>query len=277
MSRFRNSALWALTIIVLTGVAAFPVTMSKGGSRPAIDLEKYVAVDGGPWEDADLPPGPVVQTGSLVSFRFVVTSLFEVTDLTNIALADTDFDLSGCPIPDVLPGGASFECVIGPFACVNGQHEDLATVTADYWGGSVSDSDPAYYLGNCQEEQPGTGSPGYWKNHPEAWPVEEITIGGILYSKEEAIALMGTAGGGDKTYTMFRALVAAVLNVIIGNDPSCIEEVIALADAWMAEHPVGSDVRASSPAWQDNEWLYEEMDDYNNGLLCAPPREWLLH
>ena len=29
----------------------------------------------------------------------------------------------------------------------------------------------------AQCERPGTGTIGYWKNHPEAWPVEEITIG----------------------------------------------------------------------------------------------------
>ena len=60
---------------------------------------------------------------------------------------------------------------------------------------------------------PGTGTPGYWKNHPEAWPVDEITIGGVTYTKVEAIAIMNTPEKGDKTYTMFSALVAATLNV----------------------------------------------------------------
>jgi len=27
-------------------------------------------------------------------------------------------------------------------------------------------------------------TPGYWRNHPEMWPVEYITIGGITYSKQ---------------------------------------------------------------------------------------------
>jgi hypothetical protein len=38
---------------------------------------------------------------------------------------------------------------------------------------------------------PGTGTPGYWINHPAAWPVELIEIGGFIYSKEQAIARIG--------------------------------------------------------------------------------------
>ena len=74
---------------------------------------------------------------------------------------------------------------------------------------------------------------------------------------------------------MFGALVAAKLNVLIGNPSSCIEDTIADADDWMAAYgPVGSGVRAKSDAWQvDGESLYEMLDDYNNGLLCAPSRE----
>ena len=39
---------------------------------------------------------------------------------------------------------------------------------------------------------------------------------------------------GDRTFTLFRALVSAKLNVLIGNDSSCIASTIAAADSWMA-------------------------------------------
>jgi hypothetical protein len=74
---------------------------------------------------------------------------------------------------------------------------------------------------DCCNDCPGTGTPGYWKNHPDAWPVEEITIGGITYSKYDAIALIDTPESGDKTYTLFRALVAAKLNVLVNPCCSC--------------------------------------------------------
>ena len=123
---------------------------------------------------------------------------------------------------------------------------------------------------------PGTGTPGYWMNHPKAWPVDEITIGGITYSKAAAIAYMKAAVKKDKTYTLFPALVAAKLNVMVGNDSSCISDIILQADAWMALHPIGTGVAARSDAWQlEGECLYTLLDMYNNGELCAPSRDWL--
>jgi len=122
---------------------------------------------------------------------------------------------------------------------------------------------------------PGTGTPGYWMTHPEAWPVDEITIGGVLYTKDEAIYLMINNSKQDVTYNMFSALVAAKLNVLIGNDDSCIAATIAAADAWMATYgPVGSDVKAGgkdSP-WRSGAPLFSMLQEYNNGLLCAPYR-----
>ena len=124
----------------------------------------------------------------------------------------------------------------------------------------------------CPPCGPGTGTPGYWKNHPEAWLVDEITIGGVTYTKAQAISIMQTSVRGDKTYTMFNALVAAKLNGACEH----IKGTIAAADAWMAEWgPVGNGVGAGgedSP-WRTGESLYEQLDEYNNGELCAPPRD----
>ena len=120
--------------------------------------------------------------------------------------------------------------------------------------------------------QPGTGTPGYWKNHPEAWPVAGITIGGHYYSKVDAIAWLKKVGK-DKTTTMFSSLVSAKLNLLIGNNVSCISGTIPAADAWMATYPVGSDVAGSSPAWTVGEPLHQTLDNYNNGRLCAPHRD----
>lgn len=121
---------------------------------------------------------------------------------------------------------------------------------------------------------PGTGTPGYWKNHPEAWPVDSITIGGVTYTKAEAIAIMKQNKAQDKTYTMFNALVSAKLNLLVGNESSCIALTVLAADQWMKTYgPVGSGVKASSQAWKQGEPLYLELDKYNNGLLCAPHRD----
>lgn len=121
---------------------------------------------------------------------------------------------------------------------------------------------------------PGTGTIGYWKNHPQAWPVPAITAGGREYPRDEAIALMGRPGRGDKTLDLFRQFVAARLNVLAGNVASCAAAALAAADAWLAAHPPGSSVRADDAAWLGaGAGLHALLDDYNNGLLCAPHRD----
>lgn len=116
-----------------------------------------------------------------------------------------------------------------------------------------------------------TRTQGYWKNHPDAWPVPSITVGGVTYSKEAAIDIMNNPGRGDKTYDMFRQLVAAMLNDANGTDISCISAAISSADAWFVTNHLGSNVRANSAAWKDEAsgW-HDSLDDYNNGRLgCA--------
>jgi len=118
---------------------------------------------------------------------------------------------------------------------------------------------------------PGTGTPGYWANHPDAWPTNQIVIGGITYTKAAAIQLIQMSVTGDKRYTIFPSLVSAKLNVMIGNDSSCIASAIAMADAWWATYN-GSAVTAKSAAWKAIEPTQQTLDAYNNGLLCAPHR-----
>jgi SdrD B-like domain len=125
---------------------------------------------------------------------------------------------------------------------------------------------------SCPSPGPGTGTPGYWVNHPEAWPTNQIVIGGITYTKAAAIANMKRSVTKDKRWTIFPALVSAKLNVLIGNDSSCIASTIAAADAWWAAYHA-SPVAGSSAAWKAGEPLYLMLDAYNNGLLCAPPRD----
>ncbi len=124
----------------------------------------------------------------------------------------------------------------------------------------------------------GTGTPGYWKNHPEAWPPPpeediQIRIGRTTYTKEACIEWMKEPTKGDKTLTMFPAYVAAVLNIRTG---ACCEKIMPVLDkaySWLQHYPPGSKIKASSRPWKYGECLYRIMDKYNNGELCAPSRD----
>lgn len=80
-------------------------------------------------------------------------------------------------------------------------------------------------------------TPGYWKNHPESWPVPGVTLGGVYYAQAAAIAIMETSVGGDATIILAHHLIAAKLNVAAGaSEP--FAGAIARADAYLAAHPL---------------------------------------
>jgi hypothetical protein len=169
--------------------------------------------------------------------------------------------------PDTVPAGAS---IVLP---VNGIH---AFALKD--GVEFDRFEQANFLLNCAAEPgpspspstEGARSPGYWKNHPEAWPVDTITIGGIAYSRAEALEMLNAKGGSDRSTTMFSHLLATRLNLLSGTEAACIEDTVDAADAWLAEFPPESDVKANSAAWKTAEKWKDMLDAYNNGQLCAP-------
>ena len=116
-------------------------------AAPAIDVEKYISTDGETWLDADTPAeAPQIPLGNDVYFRFLVQNVGDVP-LTNVGLTDSVYDLSGCAVPEELDPGASFECIIGPFAAEEGEHVNTATACGDYEGQTYKDTDRAKYYG----------------------------------------------------------------------------------------------------------------------------------
>ncbi len=75
------------------------------------------------------------------------------------------------------------------------------------------------------------------------------------------------------TYQLAAQLAAAKLNVDCAfTDSSCVASAISAADTWLCSHPIGSNVRANSQPWREITSTYNTLADYNDGLLCAPPR-----
>ncbi len=142
--------------------------------------------------------------------------------------------------------------------------ENVATCVLQPWH-----TDAAANFGYMRRNPPGTGTRGYWVNHPDNWPVSSLYLGGVLYSKAAAITVLQKATKGDMTYAMAAQLIATKLNLYNGNNSTCIADTVTAADAWMANHAVGSGVTAGSSAWTAGNPLHNALDDYNNGRLCA--------
>ena len=111
----------------------------------SIYIDKFVSSDGITWEDADDAPGPQMNEGAQVWFRFDVSNIGNV-ELTTIGLSDNLYDTSGCTLPDTLATGATTTCTIGPLAVAAGQHTNIATATAVYDGVTISATDSASYF-----------------------------------------------------------------------------------------------------------------------------------
>jgi len=109
---------------------------------------------------------------------------------------------------------------------------------------------------------------GYWKTHPDAWPVDQLTIGGVTYSQTSAIQILKVSSTGDATYILARQLIAAKLNILHGADGSAVTKTISDADAWLALEGLGS-----NPPHPDRDpaiSMASTLDQFNNGSLGCP-------
>lgn len=99
---------------------------------------------------------------------------------------------------------------------------------------------------------------GYWKNHPEAWAVTTMNICGNTLNQSELISVLAAPPRGDVTIIMAKQLIAARLNVAVGN--SC--PLTGSAEAWLCSH---GGIGASRKQWDGGEALKNELDEFNNG------------
>lgn len=119
---------------------------------------------------------------------------------------------------------------------------------------------------------PGTGTIGYWKNHPADWPANcDLTLAGSSTDpKVFAMNVLESPVRGDKTVSMAKQLVAAKLNVCAGNESSCVNQTILDAGNWLSTYgPVFNRQRS----WYEGDDIHETLEDYNSGKLCAPHRD----
>lgn len=154
-------------------------------------------------------------------------------------------------------------CMVATLAlsACSGAYYSPSPSGVDGSGLSLSDSGRP---GSAAKQENCTLTQGFWKNHEEAWPVEELILGGTTYTKAQLLVILRTAPRGDATYILIHQLIAASLNLAVGADPTDIATTLAEADAWLASHPLGSNPRGADR--QTGTTLAGLLDDYNNGV-----------
>jgi uncharacterized delta-60 repeat protein len=149
------------------------------------------------------------------------------------------------------------------------------------YGGDLHYGVARYGSSGCPVEPPtptGNKCPrthGYWKNHPDAWPVSSLMIGSQSYTKAELLVILGTTSQTDASVTLARQLIASKLNIESGSDPTPVSSVIASSDAFLATYSgkLPFKVKSSSTAGQQMTSYSTTLNSYNTGLLtpnCQP-------
>jgi hypothetical protein len=103
-------------------------------------------------------------------------------------------------------------------------------------------------------------TPGYWKNHLDAWPVSYLALGSELYDAAELEAFL-RYGGPDAASRLARHLTATLLNLERGSDLWIVPSV-ELADDLLTLFPPGSDPRGADRDAVNA--VKDELDAYNN-------------
>jgi hypothetical protein len=126
------------------------------------------------------------------------------------------------------------------------------------------------------QEEGCTLAPGFWKAHPGAWPVTELTIDGSTYTQKELIELLETPPQGDASLILAHAVITAMLNVAIGAEvPGDVAAALDAAQAWLIANRdtdgrlpfgiTGGPERAEAIA------ISEVLNAYNEGSLGPGP------
>ncbi len=110
---------------------------------------------------------------------------------------------------------------------------------------------------------------GFWKTHPELWPVSSLTLGSQAYAQAELLTLLTARVGGDASLLLARKLIPAKLNIANGSDPTPIAATIADADGLLSDFagklPYGVD--ASSATKRAMMHDASILATYNGGAL----------
>src|SRR5215471_13901460 len=108
-----------------------------------------------------------------------------------------------------------------------------STTTVEFQGRNVRNADFLDDVSIVSESPPAScvRGQGYWKNHPDQWPVLQLVLGNNAYDKEQLLSILQQPVRGNGLVLLAHQLIAAKINSANGADASCIEQTLSNPDA----------------------------------------------
>jgi hypothetical protein len=253
---YETSAASNIAVTVTAGNAGAPAGFTIQWMR----LDDYVAL-GNHWPVTSEVPNPAAPSFCKANFRSIVPS-----------------SASGCSGYNLLPG-QSVSVTIGDDSLYDNcavaspcSGSPLLCNTAYVFrvSAAASSVDQRSNTITCAT-LPCVGSPctytqGYWRNHPNAWPVTSLTLGTVTYQAAELMAILDNPAQGNGLVILAHQLIAAKLNIANGADPSAVQQAVTDADnmiGTLVVPPIGNGYL--EPAQTGN--LSETFTEYNEGTI----------
>ena len=203
------------------------------------------------------------------------TTALTITCPTNIV---TDPNL-GCSATVTFTTTATGGC--GPSTIVStppsgstfpiGTNTVVSTAT-DAAGNTASCSFTVTVTGNSGGDKCPLGS-GFWKNHPELWPVTSLTLGTVTYDQAQLLTILNASTKGDASLILANQLIAALLNQANGAQSGPLCSILGDANSLLDGCTLPCKVKPSSVQGKTMVNAASMLEAYNESLLtpgCSP-------
>jgi hypothetical protein len=255
---YQTSAASNIALTVTVGQAGAPA----GFSVQWITLDDYIAL-GNQWPETLDVPNPAAPSFCKAAFRSVVSQNctgYNLSPGQKITITIGDDSLyDNCAVTSPCSGSPLLCNTAYVFRALavdpTGQHDNIR----------VSETIRCATL-PCAGGSSCTYSQGYWRNHPNAWPVTSLTLGTITYQAAELMAILDNPAQGNGLVILTHQLIVAKLNIANGADPSAVQQAITDADNMigaMVVPPIGNGYLL--PAQTRD--LTETLTEYNEGTI----------
>lgn len=267
--------------VVSAAITALVASGGAGGPE-ASDVSLDAVVNGTGFDGDGVSCGDAFSNGNwragAVKIAIMLTDNFPggcndsygPTDLANVTAVSDDAAAANIRISAIYNANfpnATIVDIMNTYASTTGGQ--FVQTPQDGTGTAAAISEIIADCGSSANECP--LSQGYWKNHAESWPVVDgLEIGGVAYNNAELSTILHTPPKKGNSYLIVgHQMIAALLNIANGSDPSVISVELDAAEAYLT----GVNLLTDFDKDTDMNGVAGVLDDYNNRLLTPDCEE----